>query len=92
MQNTLSPAYDRCEILAKHIITSGDTVRQTATIFGLSKSTVHKDVTEKLKHINPSLFSAVREVLDNNKSIRHLRGGEATKRHYEALRINNCQK
>ncbi len=73
---------DRCEILAKYIVQSGDTVRETAKIFGLSKSTVHKDVTEKLEQTNPSLFGAVREVLDTNKSVRHLRGGEATKRRY----------
>ncbi len=82
---------DRCEQLAKHIVQSGDTVRDTAKIFGLSKSTVHKDVTEKLSHINPSLFGAVREVLDVNKSVRHLRGGEATKRRYQQLKQKNAE-
>ncbi len=79
-------AQDRSELLAKYIVQSGDTVRETAKVFGLSKSTVHKDVTEKLEQINPNLFGAVREVLDTNKSVRHLRGGEATKRRYQQIR------
>ena len=77
---------ERSEILAKYIIETGATVRETAKNFGLSKSTVHKDVTEKLSYINPSLFSAVREILDKNKSERHIRGGEATKIRYDALK------
>ncbi len=84
-------AQDRCEILAQHIVQSGDTVREAAKAFGLSKSTVHKDVTEKLEHVNPSLFGAVREVLDVNKSVRHLRGGEATKRRYQKIREKNIK-
>ncbi len=77
---------DRSEMLAKHIIETGATVRDTANFFGISKSTVHKDVTEKLQTKNPALYSAVREILDKNKSVRHLRGGEATKRRYELLK------
>ncbi len=89
MQANDSFALDRCEILARHIVESGDTVRETAKLYGLSKSTVHKDVTEKLEYINPTMFGAVREVLDNNKSVRHLRGGEATKRRYADLKAKN---
>ncbi len=77
---------ERSEILAKYITETGATVRETAKHFGLSKSTVHKDVTEKLSYINPPLFSAVREILDKNKSERHIRGGEATKIRYNSLK------
>ena len=78
--------YDRSEILAKYIINNNSTVRAASQHFGLSKSTVHKDITYHLEKINPPLFSAVREILDKNKSERHLRGGEATKQHYIKLK------
>lgn len=73
---------DRCEILARYIISTGDTVRGTAVYFGLSKSTVHKDVSKRLKSVNPSLFVSVGEILAKNKAERHLRGGQATKNMY----------
>ena len=73
----------RCEALARHLIESSGTVRSTAAVFGVSKSTVHKDVTERLKRINRPLYAKVRKVLDENKAERHLRGGEATKRKYQ---------
>ena len=73
---------DRAEILADYVIETGATVRQAATRFGVSKSTVHKDLTYKLKMINPSLYSQVKEILEINKSQRHLRGGEATRKKY----------
>ena len=73
---------DRCEILAKYIIDNKATVRDAAKQFGISKSTVHKDVTEKLKKRNYSLFKEVEKILQINKSERHLRGGEATKKKY----------
>lgn len=79
-------ADERSEILAKYIIETGATVREAAKNFGLSKSTVHKDVTEKLSYVNPPLFSSVREILDKNKSERHIRGGEATKIRYNSLK------
>jgi putative DeoR family transcriptional regulator (stage III sporulation protein D) len=60
------------------------TVRETARSFGVSKSTVHKDVTERLPKIRPQLAKLVREVLDMNKAERHIRGGEATRRKYQA--------
>ncbi len=80
--------YDRCEMFAKYIIENNATVRETAAYFGISKSTVHKDVTEKLYMQSISLYEAVRKILDINKSERHLRGGSATKRRYENLKLS----
>ncbi|AFS77291.1 stage III sporulation protein D [Gottschalkia acidurici 9a] len=74
---------ERALEIAKYIIKKKSTVRQTATIFGVSKSTVHKDVTERLPKINPLLAGKVKWVLDMNKAERHIRGGEATKLKYE---------
>ncbi len=73
---------ERCELLAQHIIETGATVRSAAAYFGISKSTVHKDITTKLRFVNPNLYSNVKSVLDINKAERHLRGGEATRRKY----------
>ena len=73
---------ERSVELAHYIIESKDTVRGAAKKFGVSKSTVHKDVSERLKKINPSLAKEVRVVLDENKAERHIRGGMATKRIY----------
>ncbi len=72
--------------LSRYIIESRATVRQTAGAFGVSKSTVHKDVTERLPLLNEAIAARVRHVLDNNKAERHLRGGEATKQKYLHLR------
>ena len=83
---------DRSEFIAKYIILNDATVRSAARYFGLSKSTVHKDITERLEKINPPLFGAVREVLDKNKSERHIRGGEATKQHYIKLKNKRSSK
>lgn len=74
--------------IAKYIIDNNATVRQTAKKFGISKSTVHKDVTERLLQINPSLARETRKVLDINKSERHIRGGLATREKY--LHKNSC--
>ena len=68
--------------LAHYIIESKDTVRGAARKFGISKSTVHKDVTERLEKLNPMLAKEVREILDENKAERHIRGGRATKMKY----------
>ena len=73
---------ERSVILAQYIIQSKDTVRGAAKKFGISKRTVHKDVSERLKKINPALAKEVRVVLDENKAERHIRGGLATKRKY----------
>ena len=67
---------------AHYIIDSKDTVRGAAKRYGVSKSTVHKDVSERLLKINPVLASEVREILDENKAERHIRGGMATKLKY----------
>ena len=73
---------ERAINLAQYIIDSKDTVRGAAKKFGISKSTVHKDMTERLYELNPSLAGQVRKVLDVNKSERHIRGGLATKEKY----------
>ena len=68
--------------LARYIIDTGATVRSTAAKFRISKSTVHKDITERLREINPGLAAEVKEVLENNKAERHIRGGLATREKY----------
>lgn len=68
--------------IGRHIVETRKTVRVIAKEFGVSKSTVHKDLTERLPIINPELASEVKSVLDYHKSIRHLRGGEATRLKY----------
>ena len=73
---------ERATLLAHYIIETKDTVRITAKKFGVSKSTVHKDVSDRLLKINPALAKEVREILDENKAERHLRGGMATKLKY----------
>ena len=74
---------ERAVSLAQYIIDSKDTVRGAAKKFGISKSTVHKDVSERLLKINPALAREVRSILDENKAERHIRGGMATKLKYE---------
>lgn len=73
---------ERAIDIANYIIENNATVRQTAKQFGISKSTVHKDVTERLMQINPALAKEARKVLDVNKSERHIRGGLATREKY----------
>ena len=75
---------ERAVELAHYIIDSKDTVRGAAKKFGVSKSTVHKDITERLKKINLSLANEAKKVLDENKAERHIRGGEATRLKYSA--------
>ena len=70
-------------MLSNYIKDNNATVRDAAKKFGISKSTVHKDVTDRLEHINPALYKKVRNVLEKNKAERHLRGGMATKHKYE---------
>lgn len=69
--------------IAEYIVTTGATVRAAAEKFGISKSTVHKDVAERLLRIDPILAGNVREVLDINKAERHIRGGKATRKKYK---------
>ncbi len=69
--------------LGEYIVQSKATVRKTAKKFGISKSTVHKDVSERLKKVNPQLYREVKSVLEINKAQRHIRGGMATRRKYK---------
>ena len=69
--------------LAVYMLEHDATVRAAAAQFGVSKSTVHKDLTERLRRRSPALYAEVRALLDRNKAERHLRGGEATRRKYE---------
>lgn len=73
---------ERAVNIANFIIDNNATVRQAAKVFGVSKSTVHKDVTERLEKINKALSENVRQILDINKSERHIRGGNATREKY----------
>lgn len=77
---------ERAVILARYIIEENATVRQAAKKFNISKSTVHKDVSERLRTINEGLYEEVKQVLEQNKSERHIRGGMATKTKYERMR------
>lgn len=74
---------ERTVEIAQYIIENKVTVRAAAKKFGISKSTVHKDVTERLKKINPVLAEETKKVLDENKAERHIRGGEATRQKYK---------
>ena len=76
---------ERCVVLASYLVENRATVRATAQRFGISKSTVHKDVTEILRHVDRALYDEVSRVLATNKQERHLRGGEATRRKYRQL-------
>ncbi len=77
---------ERTILTAEYIIENGATVRSAAKKFGVSKSTVHKDVSERLRYLNPDLYLKVKAVLEKNKSERHIRGGIATKEKYAGLR------
>ncbi|MBR4989535.1 MAG: sporulation transcriptional regulator SpoIIID [Oscillospiraceae bacterium] len=77
------PLEDRACKMAVYMIETGATVRSAARHFGISKSTVHKDLSQRLRQYNPVLYRQVRQVLDLNKQERHIRGGMATKRKYE---------
>ena len=79
---------ERANDLAHYIIDSKDTVRGAAKKFGISKSTVHKDLSERILKINPALAREVRIILDENKAERHIRGGMATKLKYEQMKEN----
>ncbi len=72
----------RCVVLGEYLIEHQSTVRKVAQVFGVSKSTVHKDVTQTLKTVNRGMYLQVQELLQKNKQERHLRGGEATRQKY----------
>ncbi len=71
--------------VAQYIIDSKATIRKTAKVFGVSKSTIHKDMTERLPKINPSIAQEAKNILDLNKAERHIRGGKATKLKYKVI-------
>jgi len=77
---------DRAIQLAEYIIETGATVRAAAKVFKISKSTVHKDVAQRLKKIDVQLYRQAKRVLDTNKAQRHIRGGLATRRKYEEMK------
>lgn len=78
--------YIRVTDAARHILSTGETVRQCAEKFGVSKTTIHKDMRERLREIDSGLFHEVSAVLEKNRRERHLRGGMATRRKYRELR------
>lgn len=77
---------ERAVALAEYIVQHHATVRQAAKAFQVSKSTVHKDVSQRLKMIDPTAYDKVKAVLEQNKNERHIRGGQATKNKYARLR------
>lgn len=77
---------DRVIDCALHIIDSNDTIRKTADVFSVSKSTVHKDLSYRLAKLDPALYKEVRKILERNKAERHLRGGMATSEKYRNIR------
>lgn len=80
---------ERAVELAEYIVENKTTVRAAAKQFGVSKSTVHMDVTRRLRSLNPQLYSEVREILDINKAQRHIRGGLATREKYKSMKEEN---
>lgn len=83
---------ERAVILGEYILDTGATVRAAAKVFKISKSTVHKDVTERLVHDNPQLYRQVKAVLEKNKQERHIRGGLATRQKYSDIRESRQKK
>ncbi len=79
---------DRAIELGEYIVQNKATVRAAAKVFGISKSTVHMDVAQRLQKISPGLYGEVREVLDVNKAQRHIRGGLATREKYKSSSEN----
>ena len=88
---TMLPKKERCLILATDLIENNSTVRAVAAKFGISKSTVHKDITQNLKKYDRDMYSQVQKILDINTKERHIRGGEATKRKYSEKTVLNNQ-
>ena len=76
---------DRAQRLAVYMIETGSTVRTAAQQFGISKSTVHKDLSQRLPYYDPLLYRQVRQILDKNRQERHIRGGMATQKKYREL-------
>ena len=93
-QWTSSAEPERCVQVARYMLERQTTVRDTSRQFGVSKSTVHKDITVRLRQVSPSLYKEIRQLLDLNKQERHIRGGMATRRKYalEKERKNASEK
>lgn len=85
MKVSMWESRERCVVLGEYMLEHQATVRAVAEVFGISKSTVHKDVTQGLKGVNRSLYGEVQALLNKNKQERHLRGGEATRIKYSEL-------
>ena len=83
---------ERCVVLGEYLVEHAATVRSAAQVFGISKSTVHKDVTQTLKRVNKPLYYKVQQVIAVNKSERHIRGGEATRKKYSMIKISQSIK
>ena len=79
------PLEERACELAVYMIETGATVRSTAKHYHISKSTVHKDISQRLEHYNPALYAQVRKILEQNKRERHIRGGMATRKKYKGI-------
>ncbi|MBQ9263878.1 MAG: sporulation transcriptional regulator SpoIIID [Clostridia bacterium] len=77
---------ERCVLLGRYILRTGATVRQAAGHFGMSKSSVHKDVHERLRSVHPGLYEEVKQVLDYHHAVRHIRGGLATRKRWRLIR------
>ncbi len=86
----ISSEKERCVILASYLVENNTTVRGVAAHFGISKSTVHKDITQNLRYVNKPLYYKAREILMLNKQERHIRGGEATRKKYSKIKV--CSK
>lgn len=84
----ISSNKERCVIIASYMLENESTVRAVAKKFGISKSTVHKDVTQNLKTVNTELYHKIHDLLEKNKQERHLRGGEATKQKFLKIKAN----
>lgn len=83
---------ERCICLGQYILRTGATVRVAAEHFGISKSSVHKDVHERLRGIHPGLYAEVQEILEYHHAVRHLRGGAATRRRWRMIRNQTAGK
>ena len=83
---------ERAIVLGEYILENKTTVRAAARRFHISKSTVHKAGSDRLKSVNPSLYGQVREILEDNKAQRHIRGGLATREKYRQLSEEDCEK
>ncbi len=87
-----SSGKERCVLLATYLVDNNSTVRAVAAHFGISKSTVHKDITQNLKKINKPLYYKAQQILAVNKQERHLRGGEATRKKYNMMKESQVVK